>query len=427
MRRPRSTIFSRGAQHRRAAHGERARAAVAAAGAERVAVAPQHLDALRRHAQLIAHDLRVRGLVALAHRGRAGVDRHRAVGVHADLRGVGVDRGVRAAGHLDRVGDAEATELAARARLGAALLEAGVLGDRQRQVHAAREVAAVVGEHQPGLERHRGGRDQVPAPQLDRIDAELARGDVDHALDRERRLGPAGAAIGAGGRGVGEHAGGLMVDGGRRVHAGHAADVVGAGPRAALGEIGADVEVDRHAQRQELAVAIEGQLGGGDVVAAVLVGDEPLAPVRRPLHRPPQPARRPQHQDHLGIDPAAHAEAAADLAGDHAHVALRHLERIGQQRARAVRPLDAGVQRVAPAAPVVLADGGARLHRGGGHAGDDEVDARDVGRARERLVDRLALAGLREERDVVGHLVPHGRCARTERVGVAPATAGSGS
>ena len=120
------------------------------------------------------------------------------------------------------------------ARLGAALLEAGVLGDRQRQVHAARELAAVVGEDEAGLERHRRGRDQVAAAQLDGIDPKLARRHVDHALDREGRLRPAGAAVGPGGRGVGEHAGGLMVDGGRGVHAGHAADVVGAGPGAAL-------------------------------------------------------------------------------------------------------------------------------------------------------------------------------------------------
>src|SRR5207245_5874169 len=47
----------RRARHRGAAHGEGTRAAVAAAGAERIAVAPEHLDTLRRHAEPIAHDL----------------------------------------------------------------------------------------------------------------------------------------------------------------------------------------------------------------------------------------------------------------------------------------------------------------------------------------------------------------------------------
>src|SRR5262249_62420356 len=59
------------ARHRRAAHGESTRASVAAPGAEQVAVAPEHLDALRRHAELFADDLREGRLVALAHRRRA--------------------------------------------------------------------------------------------------------------------------------------------------------------------------------------------------------------------------------------------------------------------------------------------------------------------------------------------------------------------
>ena len=40
-----------------------------------------------------------------------------------------------------------------------------------------------------------------------------------------------------------------------------------------------------HAHREELAVLVERELGGGDVVAAVRVGDERLAALGRPLHR----------------------------------------------------------------------------------------------------------------------------------------------
>src|SRR2546429_95122 len=67
------------ARHRRAADGEGARAAVATAGAEQVAVAPEHLDALGRDAELLADDLRKRRLVALAHRRRAREQRDGAV------------------------------------------------------------------------------------------------------------------------------------------------------------------------------------------------------------------------------------------------------------------------------------------------------------------------------------------------------------
>ena len=140
------------------------------------------------------------------------------------------------------------------------------------------------------------------------------------------RLGAAGAAVGAGRRGVREDAGCLVVDRGRGVDTGHAADVVGAGAGAALGQVGADVEIDGHAQRQEGAVGVERQLDGRDVIAPVLVGHEPLAPVGRPLHRPAQALGRPQHEDHLRVDAAAHAEAAADVAGDDAHLVLRHFQ-----------------------------------------------------------------------------------------------------
>ena len=80
----------RRARHRRSADAQRSRATITPARAQRIAVAPQHLDTLGRHAEPIAHDLSEGRLVALAHRRRTGEDRHRAVGIHADLGRVGV-------------------------------------------------------------------------------------------------------------------------------------------------------------------------------------------------------------------------------------------------------------------------------------------------------------------------------------------------
>ena len=158
----------------------------------------------------------------------------------------------------------------------------------------AREVAAVVGEDEPGLERHRGGRDQVAAAQLDGIDAELARGDVDHALDRERRLGPAGAAVGAGGRGVGEHAG--ASDGGWRASCTRRPRRRRCwcrAPRCAGVRYAPTLRLIATRSARNLPSRSRASSAVGDVVAAVLVGDESFAPVRRPLHRPAQPAARP--------------------------------------------------------------------------------------------------------------------------------------
>ena len=162
---------------------------------------------------------------------------------------------------------------------------------------------------------------------------------------------------------------------------------------------------------------IQRQLGRRDIVAAVLVGDEGLAAVGRPSDGPPQPLRRPEHQRHLRVHAAAHAEAAADLARHHAHVALRHAQDVREDGAAAVRALDARVQRVAGRAPVVLADGGAGLERRDRHAGDREVEPGHVGRGGEGAIDGLAGAGLPDERDIVGGLVPDRRRARAPGIG----------
>ena len=165
-------------------------------------------------------------------------------------------------------------------------------------------------------------------------------------------------------------------------------------------------------RREEAAARVERQLGGGHVVAAVLVAQEALAAARRPLHRPAEALRGPEHQHQLRIDAAAHAEAAADLARDHAHLPLGHAEDLlGEDGPEPVRALDAGVQRVAAGAAVELADRGARLHRRGGHARHHEVEPRDVRGAREGARHRVARAGLPDEGHVVGRLVPDRRRA----------------
>ena len=126
----------------------------------------------------------------------------------------------------------------------------------ERHVHAAGEVAAVVGEDEPGLERHRRGRDQV-ASGAARSGRSRARARRRRSPARSRTSPPGGPR-----RDTARSAWCSLntpvvwhVDGRRRVDAGDAADVVGARPRAARREVGADVEADRHAQREELAVA----------------------------------------------------------------------------------------------------------------------------------------------------------------------------
>ena len=67
-------------------------------------------------------------------------------------------------------------------------------------------VAGVVGEAGHGRVRELLGLDEVAAAQLDRVDARDLGQAVHGPLDGVGRLGPAGAAVGVGGRHGGEHA-----------------------------------------------------------------------------------------------------------------------------------------------------------------------------------------------------------------------------
>ena len=162
----------RGAPHRRAAHVGRARAAVSAARDDQVGVALAEPDAFVRHAQPMGEDLRERRLVALADMLRAGDQRHRAVGLEAD-----VDILVRrAAGALDVIGEAQAAQLALGLALPAPLGEAFQVGTDQRLIEGLGKGAAVDLEaeavgHRHGVGRHhvagaaaRRGRNRADAP-----------------------------------------------------------------------------------------------------------------------------------------------------------------------------------------------------------------------------------------------------------------------
>src|SRR5450759_4536866 len=100
-------------------------------------------------------------------------------------------------GALDGVGKAEPAQLAGFTRWRLARLEAFEIGKLERQVHVLLELAAVVSEREPGLERHRARRNVVAPAQLSGIDAQFVGGEIDHALDHVGGLGPAVAAVGS--------------------------------------------------------------------------------------------------------------------------------------------------------------------------------------------------------------------------------------
>jgi hypothetical protein len=128
-------------------------------------------------------------------------------------------------------------------------------------------------------------------------------------------------------------------------------------------------------------------------------------------HRPADGLGGEQHQRHLVVDRGLHAEAAADVAGDHPDAALRHLQYRRQFGAERMHALQRGVDGEAAVGGVVVADAGARLHGGRRHAVDDEAVADHmVGLGDGGLGCRLVAEQLHEA-DIVGAALPDPRRA----------------
>jgi hypothetical protein len=313
----------------------------------------------------------------------------------------------------------EAAQLAALLALGAALLEAGRIAELQGFRHDAGEIAAIVIEiAERRLEGQLRRRNEILLAQRDAIGAELARHVLDQPLDDVDRLGPAGAAIRRGRGLVREGHGQMRIARRNIVDADHRAEAAEGREQIAVGgEIGADIADEPRAQAEEFMILIERQLGLGDDVAAMLVGEQHLAALAAPFDRAAELARRHQGQAMLDILPALGAEAATDIAGDDANLRFRDLEHIaGQHVANAMRVLHIGMQGEALVIRIVSADRTARLHILRMDAADDVFALDDMRGARESRVGRGLVAGLEDMADVVGVLVPDARRAGLHRV-----------
>ena len=203
-----------------------------------------------------------------------------------------------------------------------------------------------------------------------------------------------------------------------RVRAGHRADVAERAEQVAVGgDVRADVRRRAHAQGQKPAVGVERELRLADPVARVLVGEDRLAPLARPLHRPADPARRPEDEAVLRVLRPLRAETAAHVADDHADRRLRDAEDLGREEgARTMGVLKIRVERVACLAGVVVPDRAARLHELRVDAAHDVAPAHDARRARKGGVGRRPVAHLEHVRHVVRALVPYRCCARPRGV-----------
>ena len=178
-------------------------------------------------------------------------------------------------------------------------------------------------------------------------------------------------------------------------------------------EIGPEIGQRRDSHGQELAVLVQGELRLGEVVARLIVGEEDLAAIGRPLDGTAQPRGEPQNQRLLVVERALGAEAAADIGRHHAQLVLGKLQdESGDEQPVHMRRLARGVKRVVARGAVMLADGGARLHRVGDQPVVYEVEARHMVGARESGVDRRLVAQMPVEAEIAGGGIEKQRPAR---------------
>ena len=247
------------------------------------------------------------------------------------------------------------------------------------------------------------GLDEIAAPDLGLVDAELLRQHVDHALDQVDRLGHAQrAAIGhAARRLVGEH----------RVHpAIGVRDLVRAGAdgEQAGRELGrrhvrverAVVRERREAQALDAPVLVGGQLAHAVVVAREAGGRDVVDARLDPLHRHAGDDRGDDGHHVARVDRHLVAEAAADVAADHADLALGDAREHRQHGAEQVRDLRRHVEGEVAGRLVERGDAAAGLQRAGVHARVEDLLAHRDRRALEGGVGRGLVAGFPGE-DVV--------------------------
>ena len=194
---------------------------------------------------------------------------------------------------------------------------------------------------------------------------ELPRRGLHQPFDHEARFGPAGAAIGIDRRGVGVDADHLGEDVGNVVLARQQRRVeIGRHRRREQRHVGAEIGVGLDPQADDLVVLVKGDLGLGQMIAAVGVGEKGLGPVAGPLHRPTGALGGPQCHHFFRIDEDLGAEAAADIRRDDPQfVLLGDVVERRQHQARDVRILRGGVEREMLFRGIVFGDRRARLHR----------------------------------------------------------------
>ena len=312
---------------------------------------------------------------------------------------------------------AQSAQLPARGRFLPARFETGDVRELDGRGERRIVVAGVVAQRDRRLIRN--CLDEIAAPDVGLGNFHFARGGRHQALDDVSRFRASRAAIGVDRRRVGEYRGHFAVNRRRRVLAGEQRRVKnGRDARREGRQIRAHVRGRDHAHRQELAVLVERELGGGHVIAPVRVRHERFRALGGPLDRAIDLLHRPGEHGLFRIQENLRAEAAADVGRDHAHLVLGQPEHERRhQQPLDVRILARHVQRVAVVRARIAGQRRTRLDRVGNEAVVHELEPGHVMRLLERTVDRRLVTQRPHVARVVRRDVVHDRGARLARIG----------
>ena len=244
-----------------------------------------------------------------------------------------------------------------------------------------------------------GAGDQVAPAQIDAVDAEIGRHQVEHSLQEEIRLEAPRPAIGADRRLVGHPEVRVDLDVRHAIRPGQELADVARADRAVGAHVGAHVVVDGAAQRQDGAVARAGDLDVGRGLARVVHRHQILAPVLGPLHRAVDEARRERDQEIFRVELAARAVAAADVVLDHLDRLDRQADLTGQNPPVEERHLGGARDGELALGGVPLRHHAARFERQSVVPAGAELFAALIRRVAEGRVG-VALACLEDERAV---------------------------
>ena len=245
-----------------------------------------------------------------------------------------------------------------------------------------------------------GGRigvigDDVSAPHLQRIDADLAGRQVDQPLRHRAGHRVADTAVLAGRRLVLEHdvePGPVLLV---AVRAAHEVDNLvaldRAGPR--KHRIRSDARQVVDLEGEDFAGLRDGDPPLDPMVPGMDVADEGLKPVGDVLHRPPAQHRQRDSREIVRVGVHLDAERAPHVLAQHPHLVLLQIELACVQVLHHVRRLAGVVNREALLGRVPVGDLAARLESHAGVAAELEGGFLDRIGARERLVDRSGVQG----------------------------------